>query len=74
MADLLTTDLANTDLLQALKGESLSFVFSLDGTLISASAALQCGFKKEKKSGHLNKKKPEKQSEKFSALSREGLL
>ena len=32
-----------TDLLQALKGEPLSFVFSSDGTLISASAAPHCG-------------------------------
>ena len=32
-----------TDLLQALKGERLSSVFSPDGTLISASAAPQCG-------------------------------
>ena len=31
------------DLLQALKGERLSSVFSPDGTLISASAALHCG-------------------------------
>ena len=32
-----------TDLLQALKGERLSSVFSPDGTLISASAAPHCG-------------------------------
>ena len=32
-----------TDLLQALKVERLSFVFSPDGTLISASAAPHCG-------------------------------
>ena len=32
-----------TDLLQALKGGRLSSVFSPDGTLISASAAPQCG-------------------------------
>ena len=32
-----------TDLLQALKGEHLSSVFSPDGTLISASAAPHCG-------------------------------
>ena len=32
-----------TDLLQALKGERLSTVFSPDGTLISASAAPHCG-------------------------------
>ena len=31
------------DLLQALKGERLSSVFSLDGTLISAFIALYCG-------------------------------
>ena len=31
------------DLLQALKGERLSSVFSPDGTLISASAAPHCG-------------------------------
>ena len=34
---------AYTDLLQALKGEPLSSVFSPDGTLISASAAPHCG-------------------------------
>ena len=33
----------HTDLLQALKGERSSSVFSPDGTLISASAALHCG-------------------------------
>ena len=33
----------NTDLLQALKGDRLSSVFSPDGTLISASAAPHCG-------------------------------
>ena len=33
----------NTDLLQALKGERLSSVFLSAGTLISASAAPQCG-------------------------------
>ena len=32
-----------TDLLQALKGERLSSVFSPDGTLTSASAAPHCG-------------------------------
>ena len=32
-----------TDLLQAIKGERLSSVFSPDGTLISASAATHCG-------------------------------
>ena len=32
-----------SDLLQALKGERLSSVFSPDGTLISASAAPHCG-------------------------------
>ena len=32
-----------TDLLQALKGERLSSVFSPDGTLISASATPHCG-------------------------------
>ena len=32
-----------TDLLQAIKGERLSCVFSPDGTLISASAAPHCG-------------------------------
>ncbi|WP_419612110.1 hypothetical protein, partial [Thiolapillus sp.] len=32
-----------TDLLQALKEERLSSVFSPDGTLISASAAPHCG-------------------------------
>ena len=32
-----------TDLLQALKGERFSTVFSPDGTLISASAAPHCG-------------------------------
>ena len=32
-----------TDLPQALKGEPLSFVFSSDRTLISASAAPHCG-------------------------------
>ena len=32
-----------TDLLQALKGEPLSSVFSSDGPLISASAAPHCG-------------------------------
>ena len=32
-----------TDLLQAMKGERLSSVFSPDGTLISASAAPHCG-------------------------------
>ena len=32
-----------TDLLQDLKGERLSSVFSPDGTLISASAAPHCG-------------------------------
>ena len=32
-----------TNLLQALKGECLSSVFSPDGTLISASAAPHCG-------------------------------
>ena len=32
-----------TDLLQALKGERLSSVFSPDETLISASAATHCG-------------------------------
>ena len=32
-----------TDLLQALKGERLSSVFSPDGTLIYASAAPHCG-------------------------------
>ena len=32
-----------TDLLQALKGERLSSVFSLDGTLISEAAAPYCG-------------------------------
>ena len=32
-----------TDLLQALKGECLSSVFSPDGTLISASTAPHCG-------------------------------
>ena len=32
-----------TDLLQALKGERLSCVFSLEGTLIFASAAPHCG-------------------------------
>ena len=32
-----------TDLLQALKGEHLSSVFSPDGTLISASAPPHCG-------------------------------
>ena len=32
-----------TDLLQALKGERLSSVFSPDGTLISVSAAPHCG-------------------------------
>ena len=32
-----------TDLLHASKGERLSSVFSLDGTLISASAAPHCG-------------------------------
>ena len=32
-----------TDLLQTLKGERLSSVFSPDGTLISASAAPHCG-------------------------------
>ena len=35
--------MAITDLLQALKGERLSSVFSPDGTLISASAAPHCG-------------------------------
>ena len=34
-----------TDLLQALKVERLSSVFSPDGTLISASAAPHCGVK-----------------------------
>ena len=34
---------ANTDLLQALKGERLCSVFSPDGTLISVSAAPHCG-------------------------------
>ena len=37
-----------TDLLQALKGERLSSVFSPDGTLISASAASHCGGKEQK--------------------------
>ena len=32
-----------TNLLQALKGEHLSSVFSSDGTLISVSAAPNCG-------------------------------
>ena len=32
-----------TDLLQALKGERLSFVFLPDGTSISASATPHCG-------------------------------
>ena len=32
-----------TDLLQAIKGERLSSVFSPDGTLIYASAAPHCG-------------------------------
>ena len=36
-----------TDLLQALRGERLSAAFSLDGTLISASAAPHCGAPKE---------------------------
>ena len=35
-----------TDLLQALKGEPLSSVFSTDGTLISASSAPHCGYNK----------------------------
>ena len=37
-----------TDLLQALKGEPLSSVFSTDWTLISASVAPHCGEKVEK--------------------------
>ena len=37
-----------TDLLQALKGEGLSSVFSPDGTLISASAAPHCGGERER--------------------------
>ena len=32
-----------TDLLQALKGEPLSSVYSIDGSLISVSAAPHCG-------------------------------
>ena len=39
----------NADLLQALKGECLSSVFSQDGTLISASAAPHCGSKCQSK-------------------------
>ena len=39
----------DTDLLQALKGERLISVFSLDGTLISVSAAPHCGTLKKKK-------------------------
>ena len=38
----------DTDLLQALKGERLISVFSLDGTLISVSAALHCEGKSKK--------------------------
>ena len=45
------------DRLQDLKGEPLSYVFSSDGTLISASAAPHCGKKKKKK-----KKKQRRQS------------
>ena len=37
--------MAYADLLLALKGKRLSFVFSPDGTLISASAAPHCGDK-----------------------------
>ena len=37
------------DRLQDLKGEPLSYVFSSDGTLISASAALHCGKKKKQR-------------------------
>ena len=55
-----------TDLLQALKGERLSSVFSPDGTLISASAAPHCG-KKEEEETHQKeeeKKKEEEEEEK----------
>ena len=51
-------------LLQALKGERLSSVFSPDGTLISASAAPHCGAvmkgrRKRRKKRNKNKKKGE---------------
>ena len=36
-----------TDLLQALKGERVSSVFSTDGTLISVSAAPHCGLQQQ---------------------------
>ena len=43
LAESLACKAIHTDLLKALKGERISSVFSPDGTLISASAALHCG-------------------------------
>ena len=52
-----------TDLLQALKGERLSSVFSPDGTLISASAAPHCGGKEKRVQATKKKKKKFKKKE-----------
>ena len=59
-----------TDLLQALKGERLSSVFSPDGTLISASTAPYCGGRKKNSSNKESGKKKRSNKQRGKKKSR----